>query len=128
MQIGSYSGGGIGLSTDGDAVNLFDAAGNRITGVTFGASTTCFTFDNAAGVTGAIDTLAVAGVNGAFTANGVTGSPGAIAAPYEEVKVGGTGDRPRAGAAVAGARRPGRLRPVHGGRRPRTTWPRRPRP
>ena len=31
----------------------------------------------------------MAGVNGAFTAGGMTGSPGAIAAPYEEVKVGG---------------------------------------
>ena len=61
----------------------------RITGVTFGASTTYFTFDNAAGVSGAISALSVAGVNGAFTAGGMTGSPGAIAAPYEEVKVGG---------------------------------------
>jgi uncharacterized protein YjiK len=89
LQVGTYSGGGIGLSTDGDAVNLFDAVGNRITGITFGASTTGFTFDNAAGVSGAVNTLAVAGVNGAFTVNGMTGSPGAIAAPYEEVKVGG---------------------------------------
>ncbi|WP_028059842.1 hypothetical protein [Candidatus Solirubrobacter pratensis] len=29
LQIGSYSGSGVGLSTDGDAVNLFDAAGKR---------------------------------------------------------------------------------------------------
>ena len=49
-------------------MNLFDAVGNRITGITFGASTTGFTFDNAAGVSGAVNTLAVAGVNGAFTA------------------------------------------------------------
>ncbi len=89
LQVGTYSGSGIGLSTDGDAVNLFDAAGTRITGVTFGASTTFFTFDNAAGVSGAITALSVAGVNGAFTTGGMTGSPGAIAAPYEEVKVGG---------------------------------------
>ncbi len=89
LQVGTYTGGGIGLSTDGDAVNLFDAAGNRITGITFGASTTYFTFDNAAGVSGAINALSVAGVNGAFTVGGMTGSPGAIAAPYEEVKLGG---------------------------------------
>ena len=88
LQVGTYIGGGIGLSTDGDAVNVFDAAGNRITSVTFGASTTYFTFDNAAGLTGAISTLSVAGVNGAFMAGGATGSPGAIAAPYEEVTAG----------------------------------------
>ncbi len=67
FAIGTYSGGGIGLSTDGDAVNLFDAAEKRITGVTFGASTNFFTFDNAAGLT-AVSTLSVAGVNGAFRA------------------------------------------------------------
>ena len=27
LQIGSYTGGGVGLSTGGDAVNLFDAGG-----------------------------------------------------------------------------------------------------
>ena len=42
LQIGSYSGSGVGLSTSGDAVNLFDGAGNRVTGVSFGASTTGF--------------------------------------------------------------------------------------
>ena len=49
LQIGSYTGGGVGLSTGGDAVNLFDASGNRITGITVPASTTGVTFDNAAG-------------------------------------------------------------------------------
>ena len=78
LPIGSYSGGGIGLSTDGDAVNLFDAGGNRVFGVTFGASTTGFTFDNAAGAT-AVTTLSVAGRNGAYTIGGETGSPGAVA-------------------------------------------------
>ena len=89
LQVGTYTGSGIGLSTDGDAVNLFDAVGTRITSITFGASTTFFTFDNAAGVSGAVNTLAVAGVNGAFSTGGMTGSPGAIAGPYEEVEVGG---------------------------------------
>ena len=74
MQIGFYSGAGIGLSTDGDAVNLFNPAGTRITGVTFGASTSGFTFENVNGLK-----LSVAGVNGAFTRNGETGSPGTIA-------------------------------------------------
>jgi hypothetical protein len=87
LLIGAYGGSGVGLSTSGDAVNLFDATGNRITGVSFGASTTGFTFDNKAGLGSTtlplptISTLSVAGVNGAFLASdGVeTGSPGAIA-------------------------------------------------
>ncbi|MBE2320597.1 SdiA-regulated domain-containing protein [Solirubrobacter sp. CPCC 204708] len=74
VQIGYYSGSGIGLSTDGDAVNLFNAAGARVTGFSFGASTNGFTFENVTGVQ-----LSVAGVNGAFTRNGETGSPGTIA-------------------------------------------------
>jgi uncharacterized protein YjiK len=75
--IGSYSGSGVGLSTSSDAVNLFNPSGKRMTGVTFGASTTNFSFDNTAGNT-ALTTLSVAGVNGAFLApDGVeTGSPG----------------------------------------------------
>ena len=67
-------------------MNLFDALGNRITGVSFGASTTGFTFDNTAGLGSTtlplpvVSTLSVAGVNGAFVAaDGVeTGSPGTI--------------------------------------------------
>ena len=84
LQIGSYSGSGVGLSTGGDAVNVFDALGNRITGISFGASTTGFTFDNAAGAGGStlplpvVSALSAAGVNGAFIgADGVSvGSPG----------------------------------------------------
>jgi len=84
FTIGTYSGSGIGLSTGGDAVNLFDSSGNRITGISFGTSTTGFTFDNKAGVGSTtlplptVSTLSVAGVNGAFVASNVpeTGSPG----------------------------------------------------
>ena len=50
--IGHYGGSGVGLSTSGDAVNLFDGSGNPITGVTFGASPSAApfaTFDNTAG-------------------------------------------------------------------------------
>src|SRR5262245_7896755 len=50
LQIGSYSGSGVGLSTSGDAVNLFDAAGNRVTGVAFGAAPASATFDNTLGL------------------------------------------------------------------------------
>ena len=84
FTIGTYSGSGVGLSTGGDAVNLFDAAGRRVTGVVFGSSSTGFTFDNAAGIgrrtlpLPAISTLSVVQVNGAFlSATGLeTGSPG----------------------------------------------------
>ncbi|WP_414568186.1 SdiA-regulated domain-containing protein [Nostoc sp. CCY 9925] len=84
FTIGTYSGSGIGLSTGGDAVNLFDSSGNRITGISFGTSTTGFTFDNKTGVGSTtlplptVSTLSVAGVNGAFVASNVpeTGSPG----------------------------------------------------
>jgi uncharacterized protein YjiK len=77
LQIGTYSGSGIGLSTSGDAVNLFNAAGNRVFGVSFGASTTNVSFDNLAGLT-TVTALSALGVNGAFlAANGLeTGSPG----------------------------------------------------
>ena len=87
FTIGTYSGSGVGLSTGGDAVNLFDASGNRITGVSFGTSTTGFTFDNTVGLGSTtlplptLSTLSTTGVNGAFlAADGLeTGSPGTIA-------------------------------------------------
>ena len=84
--MGAYGGNGVGLSTTADAVNLFDGAGNRITGVGFAASTIGISFDNAAGLGSAtlplptISKLAVAGTQGAFLAfDGTeTGSPGTI--------------------------------------------------
>jgi uncharacterized protein YjiK len=85
-QIGIYSGSGVGLSSNGDEVTLFDSAGNLVAGVGFGASTAPFaTFDNHAGASATtlplpvLSTLSVAGVNGAFVAPGdanETGSPG----------------------------------------------------
>ncbi|MGN6627300.1 MAG: PEP-CTERM sorting domain-containing protein, partial [Tepidisphaeraceae bacterium] len=81
--IGAYGGSGVGLSATADGVNLFDSAGNSITGVSFGASTAGHTFDNAAGLTGAIATASEVGTNGAFTSQTTNevGSPGRIAAP-----------------------------------------------
>ncbi len=81
VLIGAYGGAGVGLSTGGDAINLFDAAGVRVTGVSFGAATATRTFDNADGLAGVLSTLSTAGINGAFTAGTETGSPGRIAAP-----------------------------------------------
>ncbi|MBO0847417.1 MAG: lamin tail domain-containing protein [Nocardioides sp.] len=81
LLVGYYGGSGVGLSTGGDAVNLFDAGGSRVTGVSFGAATGNVTFDNSArlGSTAgpvAVSTLAEEGVNKAFTApDGELGSP-----------------------------------------------------
>lgn len=75
--IGTYSGSGVGLSGTSDQVNIFDASGNKITGVSFGAATNGFTFDNKnAGTT--VSALSAAGVNGGFVSfnGGETGSPG----------------------------------------------------
>lgn len=82
--IGAYGGSGVGLGSGGDAVNLFDAAGNRVTGVAFGAATANVTFDNKAGLGSTtlplpiITTKSVNGVNGAFVSSNAaeTGSPG----------------------------------------------------
>lgn len=83
LQIGFYSGSGIGLSSNGDAVNVFDSIGNLMANVTFGTGDIVSTFDNAAGVNnGAISNLSVNGVNGAFlSGGGEVGSPGAIPEP-----------------------------------------------
>ncbi|HVT82765.1 MAG TPA: lamin tail domain-containing protein [Phycisphaerae bacterium] len=87
FAMGFYGGSGVGLSSGGDAVNIFDATGTRVAGVAFGAaSPTTSTFDNAAGISGmslplpVLTTVSVAGVNGAFLSSpgGETGSPGRI--------------------------------------------------
>lgn len=83
FQIGTYSGSGLGFSGNGDAVNVFDAAGAPIWSVSFGAGTVGTSFDNAAGASGVISTLSQAGVNGGFLSvtGGEIGSPGTIAVP-----------------------------------------------
>jgi hypothetical protein len=92
LQIGNYvnSGGGVGLSTSGDAVNIYNAAGVLQANVSFGASDSTSpyqTFDNSAGLNNTtISQLSVVGSNGAFVAlNDATeiGSPGSIAAVPE---------------------------------------------
>jgi hypothetical protein len=90
LQVGNYTGAGVGLSQSGDAVNVFNASGVLQANVTFGASGTATpfqTFDNAAGLNNtALTQLSVAGVNGAFVAaNDLAeiGSPGSIAAVPE---------------------------------------------
>jgi hypothetical protein len=84
LQIGRYSGSGIGLSTGGDALNLFTASGTLVTRVDFGSSPAAApfaSFDNGAGLSGVtLSTLSVVGVNGAFlaAAGGEIGSPGTV--------------------------------------------------
>ncbi len=84
FAIGSYD--GPGLSTSGDAVSLFNASGELVTGVSFGASPSgspFATFDNATGQP-IVSNLSTAGINGAFSvidageAAVLVGSPGTI--------------------------------------------------
>lgn len=85
LVIGNYGGSGIGLSTSGDAVNIYNSGGNLITNISFDASTTGKSFDNAAGLVGNVTQLSAVGINGAFTAfNGAEiGSPGLVSAVPE---------------------------------------------
>ncbi len=92
LQIGTYTGSGIGLGTGGDALNLFNAVGALQANVAFGVSDAASpyqTFDNTAALNGtAISQLSVLGVNGAFVAaNSATeiGSPGYSAPPVLRV-------------------------------------------
>jgi uncharacterized protein len=88
LKIGNYTGGGVGLSTDTDAVNLFDSTGVVQANVSFGASTPApgpfRTFDNCVGLNNmTISALSASGINGAFAATGdplEIGSPGTIGA------------------------------------------------
>jgi len=82
LQVGYYTGSGAGLSTSGDAVNLYDAGGNLKANIVFGVATTNLTFNNAIGLTNTtIATLSQVGVNDAFTAindANQIGSPGSV--------------------------------------------------
>jgi hypothetical protein len=79
LTLANYGGSGVGLSANGDAVNIFNSTGTAITGVTFGATTLAATLDNTAGLSGAISQSSVAGVNGAFSDGQEIGSPGGVA-------------------------------------------------
>jgi hypothetical protein len=87
FQIGYYSGASIGLSSGGDALNIFNDTGDRVAGVQFGASTNYKSFENPGGINSfttplpSISALSVDGTNGAFTAHDEIGSPGRIVNP-----------------------------------------------
>jgi uncharacterized protein YjiK len=85
LRIGNYTGDNGGLSTGGDAVNIYNASGVLQANVVFRVSPTgpFATFNNAALLNNAtISTLSAAGTNGAFSVvNGTVteiGSPGSI--------------------------------------------------
>jgi hypothetical protein len=101
LTIGNYGGSGVGLSQSADEVNIYDAGGNQIVGVGFGASTLGVTFDNTAGIGSStqpdplISTTSMVGVNGAFaSANAAAGQPNEIGSP------GVTGITPEPGAGL----------------------------
>lgn len=106
LQVGTYTGSGIGLGTGGDQVNLFNAGGVLQARVLFGASDSVSpysTFDNTAAVNAStLSTLSAVGVNGAFVAANSAveiGSPG-WSAPgvlrITEVAAWGSGNSPAA--------------------------------
>jgi len=87
FQIGFYSGSSIGLSTNGDAVNLYNGSGVLQANVSFGASAAVgpfATFDNSNGANNVtLSTLSVVGTNGAYSVAAGTeiGSPSAVPEP-----------------------------------------------
>ena len=71
-QVGTYTGSGVGLSSSGDGVVVFDAAGTEINRVSFGAATTGSSFywvyDSSGNVASATSgTLSSSGTLGAYT-------------------------------------------------------------
>lgn len=104
LQIGSYSTTSIGLSTNGDGLNLFNGEGELQTSISFGANTDgppFRSFDNGAGLDGeAVSLLSVAGSYGAFAAandSGEIASPGTTGKIFiSEVAAWGSGNSPAA--------------------------------
>lgn len=88
IQVGYYSGSGIGLSSNGDGVLVYTSAGTEVNRVSFGSAvaTPNKTFYWSSEVSGALGTptggvVRVSGTNGAYTtsygwANANVGSPG----------------------------------------------------
>jgi predicted extracellular nuclease len=83
LLVGNYNGSGVGLSATTDQVNIYNASGDLQANVSFGAATLGTSFDNAAGINGAISKLSVVGSNGGFkSADGLEiGSVGAVPEP-----------------------------------------------
>jgi len=81
VQVGYYGGSGIGLSSSGDGVAVFNSSGiEATTYVSFGAATAGysfnFTWDNAGTLTSDANALSTEGVNGAWKVNAAFGGTG----------------------------------------------------
>ena len=90
VQVGFYAGSGVGLSSGGDGVGLFDSTNALVTQVAFGAATSGSSFFWGYGSTGSVDpsynglvsTVGTIGSQVTVSANGDTASIGsAIPAP-----------------------------------------------
>ena len=82
--IGYYTGSGIGLSSSGDGLVVFDGASTEVTRVLFGPATSGKSFVYADNGAGTIPTVSVSGQDGAYTsanALGNVGSPGIVPEP-----------------------------------------------
>ncbi len=83
IKIGSYSGSGVGLSSSGDGVAIFDASNTNVAQVSFGAATTGVSFGYNT-ITSTFGQLSVDGQFGAYSSVGSPtniGSPGLIPEP-----------------------------------------------
>jgi hypothetical protein len=81
VQVGYYGGSGIGLSSSGDGMIVFDSSGIEQTAyVSFGAATAgtsfIFVYDASGGLTSAANALSVAGEYGATTVSAAWGGTG----------------------------------------------------
>lgn len=81
IQVGYYGGSGIGLSSAGDGMIVFNSSGIEVTNyVSFGAATAGtsfnFVYDASGGLTSAANALSVAGEYGATTVNAAWGGTG----------------------------------------------------
>ena len=81
IQVGYYGGSGIGLSSSGDGMIVFNSSGTeQTTYVSFGAATAGtsfnFAYDATGGLTSAANALSVAGVYGATTVSAAWGATG----------------------------------------------------
>lgn len=83
LLFGYYTGSGVGLSSAGDGVILFDSTNAQMAKVSFGAASGTATFDNTAGLDNTtLTTSSVVGTNGAYTSLGAeVGSPGVTPVP-----------------------------------------------
>jgi hypothetical protein len=89
VQVGTYTGSGVGLSSTADAVNLYNSSGTPVNGVSFGTATKGVTFGWNPN-TGSFGGLSQAGINGAYVApqDSDIGSPGVVPEPSTAVLTG----------------------------------------